>query len=118
MTARVHARAVISSKENQPDRGAVVGSLPFRPDKTVRHGFYAGLVVPFATNPVHAGANGEASSKEAPVPTIGPYYSVESTDPAVHHNKSNCPDGERIKPQNKRYGTGGRPLCKECPKVG
>jgi hypothetical protein len=47
----------------------------------------------------------------------GPYYSVASTDPPVHHNKSNCPDGERIKPQYKRFGTGGRPLCRECPKV-
>jgi hypothetical protein len=35
----------------------------------------------------------------------------------VYHSKSNCPDGERIKPQNKRYGTGNRRPCRECPKV-
>ena len=45
------------------------------------------------------------------------YYSVASTDPAVYHDKSNCPDGERIKPENKRWGKGGRRHCEECPKV-
>ncbi len=51
------------------------------------------------------------------MPSSSPYYSVASTDPAVYHDKSNCPDGERIKPENKRWGTGGRDHCKECPKV-
>ena len=45
------------------------------------------------------------------------YYSITSEDREVHHNKTNCPDGKRIKPENRRYGTDGRPLCKECPKV-
>ena len=36
---------------------------------------------------------------------------------AVYHDKSNCPDGERIKPENKRYGTDNRRYCEECPKV-
>jgi hypothetical protein len=52
------------------------------------------------------------------MPYTSPYYSVASTDPPVYHSKSNCPDGERIKPQNKRYGTGNRRPCRECPKVG
>jgi hypothetical protein len=55
--------------------------------------------------------------KEGILPSSSPYYSVASTDPAVYHNKSNCPDGERIKLENKRWGTDGRDLCKECPKV-
>jgi hypothetical protein len=46
-----------------------------------------------------------------------PYYSVASTDPAVYHDKSNCPDGERIKQENKRWGTDNRRHCEECPKV-
>jgi hypothetical protein len=28
-----------------------------------------------------------------------------------------CPDGKRIMPQQKKSGTGSKPLCKECPKV-
>jgi hypothetical protein len=48
------------------------------------------------------------------------YWSTASTDPAVYHDKTRCPDGERIlsankqtsfsKPANRRY-------CEECPKV-
>jgi hypothetical protein len=48
---------------------------------------------------------------------VAPYYSISPEDREVYHDKSNCPDGERIKPQNKRSGTGNRPYCKECPKV-
>jgi hypothetical protein len=46
-----------------------------------------------------------------------PYYTVEPETHPVYHVKDNCPDGKRIKLENKRYGTDGRPLCKECPKV-
>jgi hypothetical protein len=46
-----------------------------------------------------------------------PYYTVEPETHPVYHDKDNCPDGKRIKLENKRYGKGGRPLCKECPKV-
>jgi hypothetical protein len=48
---------------------------------------------------------------------VAPYYSISPEDREVYHDKSNCPDGERIKPGNKRSGTGNRPYCKECPKV-
>jgi hypothetical protein len=51
------------------------------------------------------------------VPYCSPYYSVSEEEREVYHNKSNCPDGERIKPENRRDGDDGRPLCKECPKV-
>ena len=47
-----------------------------------------------------------------------PYYTKEPETPAVYHNKTNCPDGKRIFGKNKVVGdTGGRDLCKECPKV-
>jgi hypothetical protein len=36
---------------------------------------------------------------------------------AVYHNKNTCPDGKRIKPEHRKSGTGGRRLCKVCPKV-
>jgi hypothetical protein len=51
------------------------------------------------------------------MPFSKPYYSVSSSDRPVFHNKSNCPEGERIKKEDKRYGTDNRPLCKECQKV-
>jgi hypothetical protein len=59
----------------------------------------------------------QPTSRESYVPYTASYYSVASTDPAVYHDKSNCPDGERIKPENKRYGTDNRRHCEECPKV-
>jgi hypothetical protein len=49
--------------------------------------------------------------------TTWPYYTVEPEEHPVYHDKENCPDGKRIKPENKRYGTDGRDHCKECPKV-
>ncbi len=48
------------------------------------------------------------------------YWSIASTDPAVYHDKTRCPDGERIKPENKRTGDIpplDRRECEECPKV-
>jgi hypothetical protein len=51
------------------------------------------------------------------MPTVSPYYSISPEDKQVYHDKSNCPDGERIKPENKFQGTGNRPKCMECPKV-
>ena len=51
------------------------------------------------------------------MPTSSAYYSIASTDPAVYHDKTNCPDGVRIKAENKRWGTDGRRHCEECPKV-
>ena len=46
-----------------------------------------------------------------------PYYSISPEDRKVYHDKTKCPDGERIKPANKRQGTDNRPKCKECDKV-
>jgi hypothetical protein len=51
------------------------------------------------------------------MPLVSPYYSISPEDREVYHDKSNCPDGERIKPENKRYGKDNRDHCKECPKV-
>lgn len=51
------------------------------------------------------------------MPLTANYYSISREDREVYHDKSNCPDGERIKPENKRYGTDNRPKCQECPKV-
>jgi hypothetical protein len=55
--------------------------------------------------------------QEAIMPLTRPYYSISPEDRQVYHDKSNCPDGERILPQNRRDGTDNRPHCRECPKV-
>jgi len=36
----------------------------------------------------------------------------------VHHDHENCPDGKRIKPEHREPGTGGKPLCKACQRLG
>ena len=51
------------------------------------------------------------------MPTVPAYHSASPEDREVYHDKSNCPDGERILQQNWRAGTDSRPYCKECPKV-
>lgn len=36
----------------------------------------------------------------------------------VYHDHNNCPDGKRIKKEHRTPGTGGRPRCDECKKLG
>jgi hypothetical protein len=36
----------------------------------------------------------------------------------VHHDHDDCPDGKRIQSQHRETGTGGKPLCDECKKLG
>jgi len=36
----------------------------------------------------------------------------------VYHDRDDCPDGRRIKQQDRVSGTGNRPRCKECIKLG
>jgi len=36
----------------------------------------------------------------------------------VYHNHDDCPDGKRIQSKHRENGTGGKPLCKECSKLG
>jgi len=45
------------------------------------------------------------------MPRTSPWNSSK-TD--VHHNNSNCNTGNNIERENRRDGTGGKPLCKEC----
>ena len=40
-----------------------------------------------------------------------PWHSTKQT---VHHVCSNCNSGNNIETENRREGTGGKPLCKEC----
>lgn len=47
-----------------------------------------------------------------------PYYSSNPSDPDVYHDHSDCPEGQRIPPANRRNGTNNYPRCKHCTKLG
>ena len=35
----------------------------------------------------------------------------------VHHNESNCTEGNNIETYNRQGGTGGLPLCSHCQRM-
>jgi hypothetical protein len=43
------------------------------------------------------------------------WHSVKAS---VHHNDTNCNTGNNIERENLRSGTGGKPLCVECRRLG
>lgn len=45
---------------------------------------------------------------------VAPYHSINLSDPDVHHVHSDCPTGQQIPDRNRRSGTGGYPMCKQC----
>jgi len=48
------------------------------------------------------------------MPRVAPIYSIKPYAPQVHHDNSKCTERNNIEPENRRNGTGGRPLCKHC----
>lgn len=44
--------------------------------------------------------------------SVPPFYSSKTQD--VFHICSNCPDGRKIDPEDRRSGTGGLQKCGEC----
>jgi hypothetical protein len=40
-----------------------------------------------------------------------PWHSIKQP---VHHDNTNCNEGNNIETENRRDGTGGKPLCKAC----
>lgn len=45
---------------------------------------------------------------------VAPYRTLKRETPAVYHDHANCPDGRRIKAENRVADTGGRQRCGEC----
>ena len=45
---------------------------------------------------------------------VSPWHSIKQS---VHHNNTNCNTGNNIEKENKREGTGGKPLCQECTRL-
>jgi hypothetical protein len=57
------------------------------------------------------------------MPKVAPYHTItpEQDEPGhrnVYHDHDDCPDGRRIKAENKRSGTAGRPGCDACTELG
>ena len=42
------------------------------------------------------------------------YHSKNTSDPDVHHDRSDCPTGQQIPWYNKAHGDGGFPRCQQC----
>jgi hypothetical protein len=55
--------------------------------------------------------------KVAPYHTTSPEYNPP-THRDVHHDHDDCKYGKDIKSWHKVSGTGGKPLCKECQRLG
>lgn len=49
--------------------------------------------------------------------TASAWYSIASTDRAVYHDNTDCPEGQRILRENRREGKGGRPRCDRCSEM-
>ena len=61
-------------------------------------------------------------AKESSMAKVSPYH-TNSTDHQpehrnVHHDHDKCPDGKRIRPQHRLNGTGNKPRCDECIRLG
>jgi hypothetical protein len=52
---------------------------------------------------------------------VNPYHTDTEEYPPernVYHDHNDCPDGRRIEQEHWQSGTGGRPRCKECIRLG
>lgn len=45
---------------------------------------------------------------------VSAWHSVKLTDPKVYHNNNACTEGNNIEAKNRRSGSDGRALCKNC----
>ncbi|MBU4216070.1 MAG: hypothetical protein KJ792_15645 [Actinobacteria bacterium] len=45
------------------------------------------------------------------------YYSADERDPRTYHDYSDCPNGQQIRPENRRTGDGGLPRCGSCKRL-
>lgn len=45
---------------------------------------------------------------------VNAYYSINPSDPDVHHVHSDCPTGQQIPAANRRQGTSGYCQCRTC----
>lgn len=62
------------------------------------------------------GKEGWTMARVAPYHTTSPEY--PPTHRNVYHDHDDCPYGQNIKPWDRVSGTGNRPRCDECTKLG
>jgi hypothetical protein len=55
-------------------------------------------------------------AKIAPFHTNSPEYPPEHRN--VHHDNDACSEGKKIQPKHREAGTGGKPKCSVCQKLG
>jgi hypothetical protein len=55
-------------------------------------------------------------SRVAPYHTNSKEYAAQQRE--VYHNHDNCPAGRQIRPEHRVPGTGARPRCADCMKLG
>jgi hypothetical protein len=48
---------------------------------------------------------------------VAPFHSVKPGAPQVYHDNDKCTEGNNIEKENKRPGTGNRPLCQHCARL-
>lgn len=48
------------------------------------------------------------------MPRAFPWHSKKSS---TYHNNTACSVGKKIRRENRREGTGGKPLCQECAQL-
>ena len=48
------------------------------------------------------------------MPQTSAWHSVKEQ---VHHNNTTCTEGNNIERENRRDGTGGKPLCQHCAQL-
>jgi len=62
------------------------------------------------------------SERRQSMTKVAAYHTNSIEEPPKHrevyHDHDNCPDGKRIMPKHLEQGTGGKPRCKECIKLG
>ncbi len=45
---------------------------------------------------------------------VSPWHSIKEN---VHHDNTQCTEGNNIERVNRREGTGGKPLCSHCSRL-
>jgi hypothetical protein len=49
---------------------------------------------------------------------VAPFHSKREQDKKVYHDSDRCTEGNNIEAYNKVSGTGGRPKCEHCSRLG
>lgn len=49
---------------------------------------------------------------------VAPFHSKKPSDRPVYHDNDKCTEGNNIERENKVSGTGGRPKCSHCTRLG